>query len=343
MHLLPEWTAQDAIQLSWPHPNSAWKPWLAAAQQLFTSMCAHISQYQKVVIACDTSLDIDELNTQLAQHQVNMENIILKSIPANDIWARDHGPITISVDSHPKILDFSFNAWGQKYAFDKDNLINSRLKEQGVYATNIEPVDLVLEGGSIEYDGHGTLMTTANCLLNPNRNPGLNQQQIQQQLTDLFGLQQLIWLQHGHLEGDDTDAHIDTLARFGPDNALVYVQCLDPQDVHFEALQKMEMELQQARDAQGQPYRLFPVPMVPAIHSADGDRLPATYANFLMTNRQVLVPIYGQSTDQQALDIVQQAFPNLQVVGLNCRVLIEQYGSLHCVTMQLPKGTVAGN
>ncbi|AJQ95841.1 agmatine deiminase family protein [Gynuella sunshinyii] len=340
MSLLPEWAPQDAIQLSWPHPNSAWKPWLKTAWKLYATLCQHISQYQKVLISCDPSLDIEEITDLLQEHNTKLENILLKSVPTNDVWARDHGPITVRKNDQLRILDFSFNAWGGKYAYDKDNLINRNLNEQGAYAAALEQVALVLEGGSIEYDGHGTLMTTSNCLLNPNRNPTLSKQQIAHQLTDHFDLKQIIWLENGHLEGDDTDAHIDTLARFGPDNSLIYVQCLDHADVHFEPLRRMEDELKQLKDADNQPYRLFPLPMASAIHAENGQRLPATYANFLITNHQVLVPIYGQPEDQQALDVMRQAFPGYEIVGVNCQVLIEQYGSLHCITMQLPKGTL---
>lgn len=340
MKLLPEWAPQDAIQLAWPHANSDWQPWLTEAESLYGQLVRQISQYQAVLIACDPILDLAHITSTLQNAGANLDNVYLYSVPTNDTWARDHGPIGCQRDGKPVLLDFVFNGWGHKFEAHNDNLINKALEQQNAYICPVIDQTLVLEGGSLDIDGQGTLLTTTECLLNPNRNPQLSQQQIEQQLVDLFGLSQIIWLSDGHLEGDDTDAHIDTLARFCDANTIAYVHCDDEQDVHYSSLKAMERQLRDAKSSSGQPYRLVALPWPKARYNTEGRRLPLTYANFLITNQQVLVPVYGEKTDQQAIDTLQSVFTDREVVGLDCSVLVEQYGSLHCITMQLPQGTV---
>jgi agmatine deiminase len=237
-------------------------------------------------------------------------------------------------------LDFQFNGWGNKFRHDLDDQISRQLFAQNAfpYAT-IEPQEWVLEGGSVETDGQGTLLTTSSCLLNKNRNPNLSKADIEARLMSAFGVQKINWLDHGYLAGDDTDGHIDTLARLCPNNTIVYTACDDEQDEHYGELKKMEAQLQSFTNAQGEPYRLLPLPWAGEVLGDESDeRLPSTYANFLITNEAVLVPIYGLPMDEDALEVVSQAFPGYEIFGIPCLSLIEQGGSLHCITMQIPEG-----
>ncbi|MCC7300398.1 MAG: agmatine deiminase family protein, partial [Verrucomicrobia bacterium] len=264
-----------------------------------------------------------------------MERVSLYEIESNDTWARDFGPITIYENGKPVLLDFTFTGWGGKFEAGLDNQITSKLHKLGAFGkTPLRRVDLILEGGSVESDGKGTLLTTAECLLNPNRNAQLDKQQVEKRLADELKTETFQWLENGWLAGDDTDAHIDTLARLCPNNTVLYVQCNDPADEHFSALQAMEAELKKM------PYRLLPLPWPKAKFDGDGERLPATYANFLVINGAVLVPTYKDSADFQALETVGKAFPNREIIGIDCSALILQHGSLHCVTMQIPEGVL---
>jgi agmatine deiminase len=204
--------------------------------------------------------------------------------------------------------------------------------------TPLRSQHLVLEGGSIESDGRGTILTTSACLLSPNRNPGLTKAQIERQMLALFGARRMLWLDHGHMEGDDTDAHVDTLARLAPGDTIVYVACDDRTDAHYADLKAMEDELKALRTAAGKPYRLLPLPWPAAKFDEDGNRLPATYANFLVLNGAVLAPTYRDKADAVALKVIGKAFPGHDIIGIDCTPLIGQHGSLHCVTMQIPKG-----
>ena len=331
-----EWEPQSAIQFTFPHEDSDWLSMLDEVIPCFVRLIETVSQYQKVLVVCkDTEKTADLLRGCI------LENLALISLPSNDTWARDHAAITVFDNEQPVLLDFVFNGWGLKFAADKDNLITQRLFDKGVFKTKkMLKGGLALEGGGIESDGKGTLMTTTECLLSPNRNPHLSKRQIEQKLKRLFGVSRILWLENGYLAGDDTDSHIDTLARFCDAHTIAYVQCTDPNDEHFAALQSMENELRAFRTEGGQPYKLVPLPMCEAIFDEDGQRLPATYANFLIINRAVLVPTYGVPQDAEALEILRGCFPDREVIGLDCRPLIFQHGSLHCVTMQFPEGVV---
>ncbi len=329
-----EWEPQSAIQFTFPHQNSDWADVLDIVTPCFVEAIEIVSRYEKVLVVCADSTLVKSL-----LKNANQQNLILVEIPSNDTWARDHGGITIFENKKPIILDFVFNGWGLKFAADKDNLITRQLLEKGIFKnTVIQHGGMVLEGGAIESDGHGTLLTTTQCMLSPNRNPHLSQVEIEEKLKSLFGLERVLWLQHGHLLGDDTDAHIDTLARFCNENTIAYVQCNDINDEHYEALQKMQQELQTFRQLNGVPYNLVPLPMPSAIYANAGYRLPATYANFLIINQAVLVPTYNVPEDAQALAQLTNCFPNRTVIGIDCSPLILQHGSLHCVTMQYPVG-----
>ena len=261
----------------------------------------------------------------------------LTPITSNDTWARDHGFITVeelSPITHqpsPILLDFCFNGWGEKFEATLDNQINRHLYEQGlVKGTYEDHLDFVLEGGSIESDGKGTIFTTSCCLMAPHRNQPLSRQEIEERLKTYLGAERIVWLEHGSLMGDDTDGHIDTLVRICPDDTLLYTGG----DEDHPDLALMEQELQALRTLDGKPYRLLKLPLPRPVYD-EGERLPATYANYLVINGAVLVPTYNQpDLDAEALRTIGEAFPDREIVGIDCRAVIKQHGSLHCCTMQ---------
>ena len=347
IRLPAEWEAQSAIQFTFPHEDSDWLPMLDEVIPCFVRLIETVTQYQHALVVCK-----NKEKTAFLLRGCVQSNLILIELPSNDTWARDHGAITVFDDEKPVLLDFVFNGWGLKFAADKDNLLTQRLFDEGIFKTKtLKKGGIALEGGGIESDGQGTLLTTAECLLSPNRNPHLSKRQIEQRLKRLFGVKRILWLNNGYLAGDDTDSHIDTLARFCDAQTIAYVRCTDPNDEHFDALQRMETELKAFYTVDegnpdsfgkgGKPYKLVPLPMSEAIFDEeDGHRLPATYANFLILNGAVLVPTYGVPQDAEALEILRGCFPNREIIGLDCRPLIYQHGSLHCVTMQFPLGVV---
>ena len=294
-------------------------------------VCTIADQGERVIVIADPddSSDISFSN----------ELISVVKCPTNDTWARDTCSITTLRGNRPVVNDFKFNGWGLKFAADKDNLITSRLFDSGMFKGEYSnSLNFVLEGGSIESDGKGTLLTTSECLLSKNRNGQSSKEEIQAYLEKVFGISRVLWLDHGYLSGDDTDSHVDTLARLCPDHTITYVQCLDKDDEHYGALRSMEDQLKTFRTLEGDPYRLLPLPMPEAIYDEDGQRLPATYANFLIMNEAVLYPTYAQpANDARAAQVLAEAFPGREIVGVDCRALIQQHGSLHCVTMQYPE------
>ena len=327
-----EWAPQQFVQLTWPHADTDWAYMLDEVQACFKNIAREIAKRQRLVIVAP---DIEDVRCQIAD-EVYMDNIDFVELPSNDTWARDHGGITIFEDGKPVVLDFQFNGWGLKFAADKDNLITERLHRAGHLFGELRSCrNFVFEGGSIESDGEGTLLTTTECLLSPNRNATMTRSDIEAYLLDTLGAKQLLWLDHGYLAGDDTDSHIDTLARLCPDNTILYVKCEDESDEHYEALRNMEEQLKTFRTLDGKPYRLIALPMAHPAYEED-ERIPATYANYLVINGAVLVPTYDTDLDAIALAQVQKAFPQHEIVGIDCQALIRQHGSLHCVTMQYP-------
>ena len=330
--LPPEWAPQRFVQLTWPHAGTDWAHMLPEVCACFVRIATEIARHEDVLVVCASE---DEVRGQLAG--ADTSRIRFVELPSDDTWARDHGGITVWRDGRRMVLDFTFNGWGLKFAASRDNLITRRLFERGIFPADMQyasRIGLVLEGGSIDSDGAGTLLTTARCLLSDNRN-GWTREEAEAVLKENFGLCRVLWLYHGYLAGDDTDSHVDTLARFCPKDTIAYVQCTDPQDEHFEELKRMEEELRAFRTLAGRPYRLVPLPMADAVYG-DGERLPATYANFLVINGAVLMPTYASPKDEVARERLQSAFPGREVVGIDCRALIRQHGSLHCVTMQYP-------
>lgn len=332
-YLPAEWHKQSYIQLTWPHADTDWAYMLDEVEACFVRLATEIASRQPLLLVAP------EFPAALADFPYR-DQITFVKCPTNDTWARDHAFITLlEKHSDPQLLDFCFNGWGMKFAAHKDNLINSHLFKTGVLNGDyINCRNFVLEGGSIESDGEGTLLTTSPCLLAPNRNDTLSRKDIEAYLMERFNLRQVLWLDYGYLAGDDTDSHVDTLARLCPDHTITYVQCLDKNDEHYGALRSMEDQLKTFRTLDGDPYRLLPLPMPEAIYDEDGERLPATYANFLIMNETVLYPTYAQpENDARAAQVLTEAFPGREIIGVDCRALIKQHGSLHCVTMQYPE------
>lgn len=333
-YFLPaEWHPQSFIQLTWPHQDTDWSYMLDEVEECFLNLAREIASRQPLLLVAP------EFPKALENFEFK-ENVFYVECPTNDTWARDHGFISLlNEQEEVRLVDFCFNGWGMKFAACKDNLINSQLAKSSLLNGTYQNCrNFVLEGGSIESDGEGTLLTTSLCLLAPNRNDTLDKQEIEDYLKKSFNLKQVLWLDHGYLAGDDTDSHIDTLARLCPDHTICYVQCTDTEDEHYTELKKMEEQLKEFRTLNNEPFRLLGLPMPEAIFDEDGERLPATYANFLIMNDAVLYPTYDQpENDRKAACVLQEAFPGKEIVGVDCRTLIKQHGSLHCVTMQYPR------
>ncbi|WP_051069813.1 agmatine deiminase family protein [Bacteroides propionicifaciens] len=337
-YLPAEWHAQSGVQLTWPHAGTDWEHMLHEVEECYLSLAREIAQRTILLIS---SPEIEQVRKLLEKSDINMKNVRLFECSTNDTWTRDHGAITMLDGDKPYILDFTFNGWGLKFASCHDNLITRKLcKAKVLNGSYINALSFVLEGGGIESDGEGTLLTTSHCLLSDNRNEEMSKEEIEAYLIKQFNLKQVLWLDYGYLAGDDTDSHIDTLARLCPKDTIAYVKCNNEQDEHFEELKKMEKQLQGFKTLEGNPYKLIALPMADEV-IFDMERLPATYANFLIMDQVVLYPTYNQpKNDKLAKQALQEAFPNLEIIGIDCSPLIKQHGSLHCVTMQYPVGVL---
>lgn len=339
-----EWEPQSGVILIWPHEDTDWCPYLEDITEVYLQMADAITRYEALLItARDTELVRSLLAGRLTEEQ--MKRVTLFACDNNDTWARDVAPISLISNTTSKdsfqplhLLDFCFNGWGEKFAAEKDNRINRQLYEAGLLQGVLENhKDFVLEGGSLEGDGERTLFTTTSCLMAPHRNQPLTQEDIDKRLRLFFpNVERVIWLDYGQLAGDDTDGHIDTIVRIAPNNTLLYIGCDDKEDEHYENFRLLEEQLKQLRTLDGKPYRLLRLPMPDAIYD-DDERLPATHANFLIINGAVIVPTYDQpEKDKAALDTIQEAFPDREIIGIDSRTIIRQHGSIHCLTMQLP-------
>ena len=332
--LLPEWTPQWGVLLAWPDAHTDWADHLADAETCYLDILAALLDHEHVLLVCRNAHTREHIHAQVAARGIDAQRLQVVIADYNDTWARDFGPIAVECNGDVELLDYTFTGWGGKFDADKDNTLNRRLPWQ----LPLHSPSLVLEGGAIDTDGQGNLLTTRHCLRNPNRNPDLTEAELSALLKEQLGITDIWWLDHGELEGDDTDAHVDTLARFVDARTIAYVQCRDQNDSHYASLAAMEQELQAL--AMQHNLTLVPLPLPTPQFNREGERLPATYANFLITNEKILLPIYGCDTDQTAIDAMQTVCGNRTVTPVNCRVLIEQHGSLHCVTMQLPRGAV---
>lgn len=333
-----EWEAVEAVIIAWPHELTDWNYMLDEVEQCYIEVAHAIARHSKLIVVAPNCQRAKSLLADIAENMVSYIDI-----DTNDTWARDFGPLT-TVDDHGRLTfnDFKFNGWGLKFASNLDNLITKKLYSTGVLKGKLRNcLSFVLEGGSIESDGKGTLLTTSECLLSPNRNGGNTKEDIESTLKETLGAERIMWIDNGALQGDDTDSHIDTLARLAPDNTILYVGCDNPDDENFEGLKAMEQELKELRRSDGLPYNLIALPSPDPIYDEDGMRLPATYANFLILNNAVLLPIYGQEQkDFLASQMLKIAFPDHIIEAIDCNALIKQHGSLHCITMQFPKNSI---
>ena len=337
--LPPEWAPQSAVMLTWPHEDADWWRWLDQVDRAFAAIAREVSRRQLLLVTVRDAAHEARVRTAIDDGGGNFSRIRFFRAPADDAWVRDHGPITVLRDGRPILLDFTFNGWGTKYDASQDNLLTSRLHAMGAFGdTDIESHDFVLEGGSIETDGEGTLLTTTSCLLSPQRNPTWERDDIEWMFQTLFGVKRVIWLENGGLSGDDTDGHIDTLARFCDAHTIAWQDCDDADDEHHGPLKAMGKELLGLRTLQGEPYRLVALPLPKAKYDEDGKRLPASYANFLIINGAILVPAYDDAADAVAERLLKECFPTHDIIMLDGLPIVHQYGSLHCVTMQLPEG-----
>jgi agmatine deiminase len=336
-----EWAPQSGVQMTWPRPDCDWGDDIVIVEPVFAAIASRISHHEKVIVTCQDAAHQAHVAALIEHARGRLSEIVFPLAPSNDVWARDHGPITVFESGKPLLLDFAFNGWGGKYPADLDNRLTRTLHVEGIYGpTPLRSDDFVLEGGSIDSDGQGTLLTTTRCLLAPTRNTGQSQEQVEARLHETLGIDRVLWLEHGFLAGDDTDSHVDMLARFCNERTIAYTACDDPGDEHFVELQRMAQELAALRTADGRPYRLVPLPLPHAKRNRDGDRLPASYTNFLIINGAVLAPVYSDPADEIALDRLRDCFPDREIVEIPCLPLIAQYGSLHCATMQLPAGVL---
>lgn len=333
LRLPAEWEDYKAVLLAWPHADTDWAYMLDKVQRTVCDITtAIVASGLKVIVISPDSDDPKQHLKHLG------DNILFFDVATNDTWTRDYGVITGKRFNGDSVLcDFKFNGWGLKFASCHDNLVTRKMYEshliEGEYANHL---GFVLEGGSIESDGEGTVLTTSLCLESLNRNGNLDRNSIEEYLSQALGFKRFLWLDHGFLAGDDTDSHIDTLARLVARDTIVYVKCDDPEDEHFLELEAMENQLKSFVTSNGQPYNLVALPLPDPIYDEDGTRLPATYANFLITPKTVLLPIYGQEKkDFLATQMMHIVFPDREIIPVNCNSLIRQHGSLHCMTMQL--------
>ena len=338
LHFPAEWEPQSAVLVAWPHAGTDWAERLAGIEDTYIALVAAITRFQNVVI-CVADDDVETYaEIRLRSNRVDMERVRFATAPYDDTWLRDSGPITLIEGGAFRLLDFRFTGWGGKFEAGDDDRLIERLDAGGLFRdARRTSIDFALEGGAIDTDGAGTLLTTWQCL--HERHPQASREELTEKLAGWLHQDRVLWLDHGYLEGDDTDAHVDTLARFAPNDAIVFQACDDEADSHFAELKAMGGEIAALRTQDGRPYTLFPLPWARPI--LDGQRrLAASYANFLIVNGAVLMPAYGDTADDAAAAVLADAFPEREIVQIPCRPLIWQNGSLHCLTMQLPRGLV---
>lgn len=334
-----EWEPQSAVLIAWPNADTDWADRLGEVEETYIALVAAITRFQDAIV-CVADEDVEAYaRARLSSARVDMAKVRFIEAPYDDTWLRDSGPITLRDGEGFRLLDFRFTGWGGKFDASQDDLLVERLTEAGIFSKSArQSIDFALEGGAIDTDGDGTLLTTWQCL--HERHPDVSREELTTRLADWLKQDRVLWLDHGYLEGDDTDAHVDTLARFAPGDAIVFQACDDESDSHYAELKAMGDEIAALRTKDGKPYRLFPLPWAQPILD-DGRRLAASYANFLIVNGAVLMPAYGDDADAKAQAVLAEAFPGREIVPVPCRSLIWQNGSLHCITMQLPQGVVA--
>jgi agmatine/peptidylarginine deiminase len=334
-----EWEPQAGVIIAWPHEATDWAPRLDAIETAYAGLARAIARFEPLIVCVADASVRDRAARRLEAADVAADRIRFVEVEYDDTWLRDSGPITLASGNDFRLLDFRFTGWGGKYGASRDDRVVETLATGGLFRASLhQRIDWALEGGAIESDGKGTILTTWRCL--HQRHPDMERDEMTRLLTDAFNAERVLWLDHGYLEGDDTDAHIDTLARFAPDDAIVFQACEDMADPHFDQLARMREELTALRTADGRPYRLHALPWARAIVD-DGRRLAASYANYLIVNGGVVIPSYGDPADAKAAAVIAAAHPGREIVPVDARPLIWQNGSVHCLTMQLPEGALA--
>lgn len=318
---IPEWSEQEYLLLALPHEKTDWKPYLAEILESYKKFIKAVIPFQKVLLTAPSQKDFEPF--------LDFENIEFFECPTNDTWIRDFGAIQIWQEGKVKALDFTFNAWGNKFQSSLDNAVNSKLFKDKL-KQDLQKIDLVLEGGSIDFNGKGTMLTSSYCLLNSNRNPHLSKIKLEEKLKNIFGLNEILWLENGFIKGDDTDHHIDTLARFIDEETIAFCVCEDEEDEHFKALSLMKKELEKTN------FKLLELPL-PKPLFYENQRLGATYANFVFINNALIVPFYADKNDELVKARLEKALPNRKIIGVDARVFLRQNGSLHCSCQNLFK------
>jgi len=335
--IMAEWEPQQAVLLAWPHQSTDWSPWLESIEQDYIKLKAAISLAATPIILCRDE-DHRTHISRLIEGIICINPPKLVVAPYNDTWCRDYGPISLSQNGKLQLLDFQFRGWGDKYEASLDNSINEQLSS--LWEAPLKTIDFELEGGSIETDGEGTMLTTTRCLLESDRNKGFGKDQIEIFLQETLGVDRILWLSEGMLIGDDTDSHIDNLARFAGPETIVYLSCSRKTDPHFQPLKAMEEQLREFRKADGQSYQLVPIELPEPQIDENGARLPASYANFLILNGIVIVPVFNCPQDAAAISRIEKCFSQKRVVTVPGNNLIRQFGGPHCATMQLPANSL---
>ncbi len=335
-----EWEPQAAVLIAWPHEQTDWADRLAEVESTYVALVAAIARFEPVLICAANASVRDRASGLLDAAGIARSRVQFIEIEYDDTWLRDTGPISLVGSASFLLNDFRFTGWGGKFNASRDDRLIEGLFARNVFSTSAEHhrVDWALEGGAIESDGNATILTTWRCL--HQRHPEQSREQMNRIFAEHLAASRVLWLEHGYLQGDDTDAHIDTLARFAPGNRIVYQACNDPTDLHFDELSRMRDELAALRTIDDQAYRLSALPWARPILD-DGRRLAASYANYLVVDGAVLVPAYADPADAEAASVIAAAHPGREVVQVPCRPLIWQNGSLHCITMQLPRGLLA--
>ncbi|MBB3226962.1 agmatine/peptidylarginine deiminase [Luteibacter sp. Sphag1AF] len=335
LRLPAEWENQSAVLIAWPHADTDWADRLAAVETTYVALAAAVTRFEDLIIVVADAALRAHAEAAIGAAGADLARVRFVELPYDDTWLRDSGPITLVGDGgKAQLTDFRFTGWGGKFGAEQDDALVAGLVEAGVFGNAAHRrIDWALEGGGIESDGEGTVLTTWRCLVQ--RHPDESREAMSQTLADGLHASRVLWLDYGYLEGDDTDAHIDTLARFAPGHGIVFQACDDASDPHHDELTRMGAELAALRTVDGQPYTLHPLPWAQPIID-EGRRLAASYANYLIVNGAVLVPAYGDAADDEAARIIGVAHPGREIVQVPCRPLIWQNGSLHCITMQLP-------
>ncbi len=335
--LAPEWARQDAVILVWPHCHSDWNNQLDAIENTYAEMSRYIARHQKLILVAYDQAHLLHIQETLTHQEIKQENILVISAPTNDTWVRDYGPITVKSDSEIILLDFDFDAWGGKYTHDKDNAFNQQLKLHLNNDLSSQKINFVLEGGNLEVNNSGTLLVSSSCFKRKALKQHTPLTTLERDLEYWFGCNRILWINDVVLIGDDTDGHIDTLVRYCTDDVFVYSASVNHSDPNSESLNSLAQQLKSIKRNESAISELVPLPLPKPIFNG-GYQLPATYANFLITNEYVLVPVFNDPQDNYALKTIDSLFPTHEIIDIESNALIQQFGGIHCATMQIPEG-----